>query len=50
MYDYRVFEIYPSLQPSQRGELEITDVNNFYIKEGKMQWMCSKAGGRTPEH
>jgi glucose-1-phosphate thymidylyltransferase len=38
MYDYRVFEFIRSLQPSQRGELEITDVNNFYIKEGKMQW------------
>jgi len=38
MYDYRVFEFIKSLKPSQRGELEITDVNNFYIKEGKMQW------------
>jgi glucose-1-phosphate thymidylyltransferase len=38
MYDYRVFEFIRSLKPSQRGELEITDVNNFYIKEGKMQW------------
>lgn len=38
MYDYRVFEFIHSLKPSQRGELEITDVNNFYIDEGKMQW------------
>jgi glucose-1-phosphate thymidylyltransferase len=38
MYDYRVFEFIKSLKPSQRGELEITDVNNFYIREGKMQW------------
>ncbi|PKN53347.1 MAG: spore coat protein [Deltaproteobacteria bacterium HGW-Deltaproteobacteria-13] len=38
MYDHRVFEFIRSLQPSQRGELEITDVNNFYIREGKMQW------------
>jgi glucose-1-phosphate thymidylyltransferase len=38
MYDYRVFEFIRSLRPSQRGELEITDVNNFYIREGKMQW------------
>jgi glucose-1-phosphate thymidylyltransferase len=38
MYDYRVFEFIRSLQPSQRGELEITDVNNFYIREGIMQW------------
>ncbi len=38
MYDYRVFEFIKSLKPSQRGELEITDVNNFYISAGKMQW------------
>ncbi|HQO15304.1 MAG TPA: sugar phosphate nucleotidyltransferase [Smithellaceae bacterium] len=38
MYDCRVFEFIKSLQPSQRGELEITDVNNFYIREGKMEW------------
>jgi len=38
MYDYSVFEFIKSLKPSQRGELEITDVNNFYISEGKMQW------------
>lgn len=38
MYDQKVFEFIRSLKPSQRGELEITDVNNFYISEGKMQW------------
>ncbi|HOG16166.1 MAG: Glucose-1-phosphate thymidylyltransferase [Syntrophaceae bacterium PtaU1.Bin231] len=38
MYDQRVFEFIRSLKPSQRGELEITDVNNFYIREGKMKW------------
>ena len=38
MYDYRVFEFIKSLQSSERGELEITDVNNFYIREGKMEW------------
>ena len=38
MYDYSVFEFIKSLKPSQRGELEITDVNNFYISAGKMQW------------
>lgn len=37
MYDMRVFEFIKSLKPSQRGELEITDVNNFYINEGKME-------------
>lgn len=38
MYDHRVFDFIKSLKPSERGELEITDVNNFYIREGKMQW------------
>jgi len=38
MYDKRVFDFIKTLKPSQRGELEITDVNNFYINEGKMEW------------
>jgi glucose-1-phosphate thymidylyltransferase len=38
MYDRRVFDFIKALKPSQRGELEITDVNNFYIREGKMEW------------
>jgi glucose-1-phosphate thymidylyltransferase len=38
MYDGRVFDFIKTLKPSQRGELEITDVNNFYIHEGKMEW------------
>ncbi len=33
MYDQRVFEIIHNLKPSSRGELEITDVNNFYLQE-----------------
>lgn len=32
MYDSKVFNIIKSLTPSYRGELEITDVNNWYIK------------------
>lgn len=36
MYDAEVFEIIRSLQPSSRGELEITDVNNAYIANGKL--------------
>jgi len=37
-YDSRVFEIIKKLKPSDRGELEITDVNNAYIKEKTMTW------------
>ncbi|SPE40838.1 glucose-1-phosphate thymidylyltransferase [Candidatus Sulfopaludibacter sp. SbA3] len=36
MYDASVFEKIKTLVPSGRGELEITDVNNAYIREGTM--------------
>jgi glucose-1-phosphate thymidylyltransferase len=36
MYDARVFEIVDGLEPSARGELEITDVNNDYVARGEM--------------
>jgi len=38
MYDSHVFEFIRSLSPSERGELEITDVNNLYINQGTMTW------------
>lgn len=37
-YDASVFDIIETLEPSGRGELEITDVNNHYIKQGAMTW------------
>jgi glucose-1-phosphate thymidylyltransferase len=37
-YDPTVFEIISDLEPSGRGELEITDVNNWYIDQGAMQF------------
>jgi len=38
MYDPEVYEIVQTLVPSARGELEITDVNNEYIRRGKMEY------------
>jgi glucose-1-phosphate thymidylyltransferase len=38
MYDPTVFEIVAGLAPSDRGELEITDVNNAYIARGEMRF------------
>ena len=36
MYDARVFDVIRSLRPSGRGELEITDVNNWYLAQGEL--------------
>jgi glucose-1-phosphate thymidylyltransferase len=38
MYDAEVFGIVRGLRPSGRGELEITDVNNAYLREGAMAY------------
>lgn len=38
MYDNTVFDIIRGLHPSARGELEITDVNNAYIRRGEMTY------------
>ncbi len=37
-YDNEVFEIARTLKPSERGELEITDVNNAYIQRGDLSY------------
>ncbi|MFH1615451.1 MAG: glucose-1-phosphate thymidylyltransferase RfbA [Planctomycetota bacterium] len=36
-YDAKVTEIARSIQPSARGELEITEVNNVYLKNGQLK-------------
>lgn len=38
MYDAKVFDIIRTLKPSDRGEMEITDVNNAYIETGNMTY------------
>lgn len=42
LYDNRVFDVIKNLKPSARGEYEITDVNNFYVKEGTMNHFKAK--------
>ncbi|MBM3699976.1 MAG: spore coat protein [Actinobacteria bacterium] len=42
LYDNTVFDIIKTLKPSQRGELEITDVNNAYIKNKAMAYSVIK--------
>jgi glucose-1-phosphate thymidylyltransferase len=37
-FDNTVFDIIKTLEPSERGELEITDVNNHFINRNEMSW------------
>lgn len=37
MFDQRVFDFIKDLKPSARGELEVTDLNGVYVKEGTME-------------
>ncbi len=37
-YDDAVWDVVPTLEPSGRGELEITDVNNWYVEQGAMEY------------
>lgn len=38
IYDKTVFSKIKKLKPSARGELEVTDLNNMYLKEGNLKW------------
>ena len=38
MYDAQVFDMIGRLKPSERGELEITDVNNMYLERGQLEY------------
>jgi len=38
LYDEGVWSVLPVLEPSARGELEITDVNNWYVEQGTMAY------------
>ena len=42
LYDNNVFNIIKTLKPSGRGELEITEVNDYYVKKGKMKFEILK--------
>jgi glucose-1-phosphate thymidylyltransferase len=52
VYDNKVFDYIKTLKPSERGQLEVTDLNNVYLEKGKLKWSLlngfwSDAG--TPE-
>src|SRR5205814_1772355 len=38
VYPPDVFQVIKTLKPSRRGELEITDVNTYYLKAGRLGW------------
>ena len=52
MFDAKVFDYIKTLKPSGRGELEITDVNNQYIRDGELKYSILKGwwtDAGTPE-
>jgi glucose-1-phosphate thymidylyltransferase len=38
IYDNKVFDFIRQIKPSERGQLEVTDLNNVYIDNGELQW------------
>ena len=50
-YDEHVTDLVKSLKPSARGEYEITDLNNLYVRQGRLRSSGSAAAlpGSTPE-
>ena len=38
LYDDQVWDVLPTLRPSGRGELEITDVNNWYLDHAQLEY------------
>ena len=38
LYEASVFDVIAGLEPSERGELEITDVNNWYVERDEMEF------------
>jgi glucose-1-phosphate thymidylyltransferase len=38
LYPPDVFEVVKTLKPSRRGELEITDVNRYFLEKGRLGW------------
>lgn len=42
MYDPDVFKVIKTLKPSARGELEVTDLNNYYVGQGTMTYEILK--------
>ena len=46
VYDNKVFDIIDAIKPSERGEIEVTDINNEYIKSKMTNW-CEFEGNWT---
>jgi glucose-1-phosphate thymidylyltransferase len=44
LYDNQIFEFIDCLKPSKRNELEISDVNNLYLKKGQLDYRILKGG------